>query len=279
MNRNLELQRKVKEIVDFQISCIPCSAYQQTCCLRCNFQVSHLETELEESRRQVKRLSVPSAPTEVNITTEDLRAILISNPHLIDIETWKTLSRRSGAVKSVVGDLGGEEGGNQGEKAALGGEKGNQGEKAALGGEGGSQGGMAAEQTEGVFKCEQSKRCRRKFKSLKGLEKHVKEYHQGKKNFVCTDCGRQFMTLKMLKKHEKIHIKPEVACTICGVEKRDAYQLKRHMDQQHEEGRGICHKCNVDFGTRAALRKHFKSCGRKKKADGNMQVTSLKLIQ
>ena len=204
----------------------------------------------------MKRLSVPSAPTEVNISTEDLRAILISSPDLIDIETWRMLSLRSGAVKSVVG---GEEGGNLGEKAAL-------------EGEGGNQGGVAAEQTEGVFKCEQSKRCRKKFKSLKGLEKHSKDYHQGKKNFVCTDCGRQFMTLKMLKKHEKIHIKPEVTCTICGIEKRDAYQLKRHMDQQHEEGKGICHKCNVDFGTRAALRKHFKSCGRKRKPVGNMQV-------
>ena len=230
----------------------------RTCCLRCNFQVSQLETELEESRRQVKRLSVRSAPTEVNITADDLKAILIENPDLIDLDTWKTLSIRSGAVKSLVGDRGGEGG--------------NQGEKTALGGEAGSHGGKDAEQAEGVFKWEQSKRCQKKFKSLKGLEKHTQDYHQGRKNFVCTDCGKQFITLKMLKKHEKIHVKPQVTCTICGIEKRDAYQLKRHMDQQHEEGRGICHKCNVDFGTRAALRKHFKSCGRKGKAVGNMQV-------
>ena len=227
--------------------------------LRCNFQVAHLETELEESRRQVKRLSVPaSAPTEVNITTDDLKAILIGNPDLIDFDTWKTLSLRSDAVKSLVGDLGGE--GT------------NQGEKTALGGEGGSQGEKVAEQTEGVFKCEQSKRCRKKFKSLKGLEKHTQEYHQGERNFVCTDCGKRFITLKMLKKHEKIHRKPEVTCTICGIEKRDAYQLKRHMDQQHEEGKGVCKHCSVDFGPRAALRKHLKSCGKKRKPVGNMQV-------
>ena len=213
---------------------------------------------MEESRRQVKRLSVPSAPTEVNITTEDLKAILLGNPDLIDFDTWKMLSLRSGAVKSLVGDLGGEGG--------------NQGENTALGGEGGSLGEKDAEQTGGVYKCEQSKRCQKKFKTLKGLEKHTKEYHQGEKNFVCTSCGKRFPTLTMLKKHEEIHSKPDVVCTICGIEKRDAYQMKRHMEQQHEEGKGVCDHCSVDCGTRAALRNHLKSCGKKRKPVGNMQV-------
>ena len=222
---------------------------------------------MEESRRQVTRLSAP-----VNITTDDLKAVLIGNPDLIDFETWKTLSQRSGAVKSLVGDLGGE-GINQG-KGDLGGEGIDQGKKTVPGEGGGSHAEKGAEQTERVFKCEQSQRCQKKFKSLKGYERHIKEYHQGEKNFGCTDCGKRFITLKLLKKHGKIHRKTEVicTCTVCGIEKRNAYQLKRHMDQQHEEGKGVCHLCSVDFGPRADLRKHLKSCGRKQKSVGNMQV-------
>ena len=86
----------------------------------------------------MKRLSAPvSAPAEVNITTDDLKGVLIDNPDLIDFDTWKTLFLRSAAVKSLVSDLGGE--------------------KTALEGEGGSPREKDAEHADGVFKCQQSK--------------------------------------------------------------------------------------------------------------------------
>ena len=78
------------------------------------------------------------------------------------------------------------------------------------------------------------------------------------------------VTVKKLKKHEQIHLKPDVICDVCGVQKRDEFRMKQHKQQEHEKGMGRCGKCGVDCGTRAALRRHVKSCLRKR--DRRMQV-------
>ena len=227
-------------------------------------QVSQLERGLEDSRQQ------QLASRELRITTEDLKTLLLANPEVIDAATWVALAAKSQSVKSALGGYPGAEERREGER----GEERDVGEENhGVGGIGEENHGVGGEVL--VFRCEESKRCRQTFKTKTCLANHIKAYHTGTKNFVCAACGKQFITVKRLKKHEKIHLKADVICEICGVQKRDEYRMLQHKQQHHEEGRGTCSKCNVDCGTRASLRKHKKTCG-KVRPVGRMQAQVVK---
>ena len=214
---------------------------------RCHSQVSQLEREIEEARRQL------SASKELSLTTDDIKNFLLDNPEVIDAATWKALALKSPVVKSVVvgdGQIAEEKGGEGGKEVEE----------------------VEERNEEKDFCCKETKKCSRAFKTAKGLGTHIKEYHQGKKNYICSTCGKQFLTVKTLKKHEKVHLKPDVICDQCGVQKRDEFRMKQHKQQEHEEGKGRCERCGVDCGTRAALRGHLKSCLQKLRRVGRMQV-------
>ena len=209
---------------------------------RCHSQVSQLEREIEKARRQL------SASKELSLTTDDIKNFLLDNPEVIDAATWKALALKSPVVKSVVvGDDQIDE-----ERECEGGKE------------------VEERNEKKDFSCKETKRCSRTFKTAKGLENHIKDYHEGNKNYTCVTCGKQCLTVKKLKKHEQIHLKPDVICDVCGVQKRDEFRMKQHKQQEHEKGMGRCGKCGVDCGTRAALRRHVKSCLRKR--DRRMQV-------
>ena len=214
---------------------------------RFHSQVSQLEREIQEACRQL------SASKELSLTTDDIKNFLLDNPEVIDAATWKALALKSPVVKSVVvgDDQIAEERGGEGRKEA---------EE------------VEERDEEKDFCCKETKKCSRAFKTAKGLETHIKAYHQGKKNYICSTCGKQFLTVKKLKKHEKIHLKPDVICDQCGVQKRDEFRMKQHKQQEHEEGKGKCERCGLDCGTRAALRGHLKSCLQKLRRVGRMQV-------
>ena len=211
---------------------------------RCHSQVSQLEREVEEARRQL------SASKELSLTTDDIKNFLLDNPEVIDAATWKALALKSPVVKSVVvGDDQIDE-----ERECEGGKE------------------VEERNEKKDFSCKETKRCSRTFKTAKGLENHIKDYHEGNKNYTCVTCGKQCLTVKKLKKHEQSHLKPDVICDQCGVQKRDEFRMKQHKQQEHEEGKGKCERCSVDFGTRAALRGHLKTCLQKLRRVGKMQV-------
>ena len=207
---------------------------------RCHSQVSQLEREIEEARRQL------SASKELSLTTDDIKNFLLDNPEVIDAATWKALALKSPVVKSVVvGDDQIDE-----EREC----------------EGGKEVEEVEERNEKKdFCCKETKKCSRAFKTAKGLENHIEEYHEGKKNYICATCGKQFLTVKRLKKHEQIHLKPDVTNVACR-------RMKQHKQQEHEEGIGRCERCGVDCGTRAALRGHLKACLQKLRRVRGMQV-------
>ena len=82
---------------------------------RCHSQVSQLEREIEEARRQL------SASKELSLTTDDIKNFLLDNPEVIDAATWKALALKIPVVKSVVvgdGQIAEEKGGEGGGVAA-----------------------------------------------------------------------------------------------------------------------------------------------------------------
>ena len=112
------------------------------------------------------------------------------------------------------------------------------------------------------FVCSETKRCRRKFKTKGGLDRHVSSYHKGPTKYNCRRCGKQFYLKKHLDSHEKGHAHIEVTCEKCGKISKNWYRLQQHMGQYHTVVNPVCSLCFKVFETRKEQRLHNKTCGK-----------------
>ncbi|XP_064106287.1 uncharacterized protein LOC135215475 [Macrobrachium nipponense] len=84
-------------------------------------------------------------------------------------------------------------------------------------------------------------KCKRRFKTAKTLESHIKFAHAEKKacksEHVCTLCGRKFNALRRLGNHMKIHSgnRPVFQCEECGQIYGKKTQVLEHIRTDHAE--------------------------------------------
>ncbi|CRL07691.1 CLUMA_CG020648, isoform A [Clunio marinus] len=109
--------------------------------------------------------------------------------------------------------------------------------------------------------------CKKSFRSLSTLGKHLTNIHSDEKKFTCTTCGKGFRKLTILKHHEEIHnpIKIYVQCEICNtMMQMKSYKL--HMEVKHgdryKDKPHIC-ECGKAFRYIKQLTKHYENVHKK----------------
>ena len=102
--------------------------------------------------------------------------------------------------------------------------------------------------------------CGESAETMKKLEKHMAEFHEGVKPYQCTDCDAAFSYQRTLKNHiGMVHEgKRPHLCPHCGVSFQTTNALTRHVDRIHEKKKPFkCLMCNYSFAGKGDLKKHI----------------------
>lgn len=104
-------------------------------------------------------------------------------------------------------------------------------------------------------KCNQ---CGKQFRVSQGLVRHLKETHQGIKNFACDLCCRMFATRRNVEEHRRIHTneRPYV-CDLCGKSFKQKASLFVHNRSHSDSFPFKCSYCNQAFRTKPPLLIHI----------------------
>ena len=101
--------------------------------------------------------------------------------------------------------------------------------------------------------------CGKTFTTPVSLKVHIKNVHEGQKNYSCEQCGKTFTRHESLKVHiESIHegIKKFI-CQICNHPWSSKKNLDVHVKTVHEKIKDqICELCGKAFGTASEVKKH-----------------------
>ncbi|XP_078127015.1 uncharacterized protein LOC144531017 [Sander vitreus] len=100
--------------------------------------------------------------------------------------------------------------------------------------------------------------CWTQFSEKQLLEGHLKQAHESKKPFFCTQCGKRFMYVPKLKEHEAGHegVKPH-QCPQCDKGFQTSKGLENHMQDQKGEKPFPCITCGKRFKQECTLRAHY----------------------
>ncbi|KAL9704592.1 hypothetical protein quinque_008110 [Culex quinquefasciatus] len=109
----------------------------------------------------------------------------------------------------------------------------------------------------GEFYCD---KCKRNFRSQRGLRQHANTHHTGIKAHGCEICGKRFDLLEEMEKHRERHStenKP-FACRVDGCPKRfmHEFDMERHLALKHGKAPHGCDICSKVFGRNDHLEKH-----------------------
>ena len=102
--------------------------------------------------------------------------------------------------------------------------------------------------------------CGESVETMKKLEKHMAEFHEGVKPYQCTECDAAFSYQRTLKNHiGMVHEgKRPHLCPHCGVSFQTTNALTRHVDRIHEKKKPFkCLMCNYSFAGKGDLKKHI----------------------
>nr|XP_023014839.1 zinc finger protein 32-like [Leptinotarsa decemlineata] len=100
--------------------------------------------------------------------------------------------------------------------------------------------------------------CGKCFRVSQGLVRHLKETHQGIKNFPCDLCGRMFATRRNVEEHRRIHTneRPYV-CDLCGKSFKQKASLFVHNRSHTDSFPFKCSYCEQAFRTKPPLKIHI----------------------
>ncbi|CAG9837380.1 unnamed protein product [Diabrotica balteata] len=100
--------------------------------------------------------------------------------------------------------------------------------------------------------------CGKCFRVSQGLVRHLKETHEGIKNFPCDICGRMFATRRNADEHRRIHTneRPYV-CDLCGKSFKQKASLFVHNRSHNDVFPFKCTYCNQTFRTRPPMLVHI----------------------
>ncbi|KAI4466701.1 zinc finger protein [Holotrichia oblita] len=101
--------------------------------------------------------------------------------------------------------------------------------------------------------------CGKTYSNKRSAQKHITRQHNGKRPYVCDQCGRSFFDMKTLKQHSLIHTgeKP-YSCRLCGKKFRQQGCVSQHMRIHTGETPHICRHCTARFKHSHHLRSHIK---------------------
>lgn len=99
--------------------------------------------------------------------------------------------------------------------------------------------------------------CDKSFRSASGMNRHVRDVHEGTKNFVCDVCGRRLASRASRDEHRRTHTgeRPH-ACEICGKSFKQKASLHVHRLYHSKVLPYHCDQCGRGFRRRQELDKH-----------------------
>ena len=110
--------------------------------------------------------------------------------------------------------------------------------------------------------------CRRKFKRLENMRRHIEEAHSltNQAQWKCEQCEKSFTLERNLKLHKKrVHSQfpffSTFNCCECEKSFKQKAHLKRHQKEQHGDGEMFsCPSCGKNFERKSNQERHSKNC-------------------
>ena len=93
----------------------------------------------------------------------------------------------------------------------------------------------------GSFRC---RKCKKKFDSLKELQKHKNDEKPCVHDFICEQCDKSYKSEMDLESHQKMH--GTCGCENCECKFDTVGQLEKHVSAVHEKVKIFCHYYNND---------------------------------
>ena len=111
--------------------------------------------------------------------------------------------------------------------------------------------------TPGLVECPY---CTKKFCTLMSKERHIKEVHEGGRDFQCKICLKKFSRKEYLDRHKSdVHLKKkQFSCPNCPKTFTRRDNLKVHLSQAHlKKNKFSCPHCKNSFSRKCSLERHI----------------------
>ncbi|CAG4974030.1 unnamed protein product [Colias eurytheme] len=97
--------------------------------------------------------------------------------------------------------------------------------------------------------------CGEEFEKPEGFRSHLR-YHASLPVYKCELCNKTFSDSSNFSKHKKVHNLRIVICDICGKKFNNKICLIKHLEGHSNAEPVTCNKCDKQFFSESALRKH-----------------------
>ena len=101
------------------------------------------------------------------------------------------------------------------------------------------------------------KRCDKNIKGITEFVEHLENLHPNQCGIVCPICDKELPSKRRLKIHVVIHSDKKATCPHCGKAFSEAYKLRRHLKEVHENLKDhVCATCGKSFARADKLFQH-----------------------